>query len=79
MWTKMPRAGFEPMILVFERAKTFHALDHAATNKKLSSKQVKNKEELQPISEYVQMDPLKCGADGRKSVFFNRVISLDIQ
>jgi hypothetical protein len=27
----MPRAGFEPTILVFERAKTVHALDRAAT------------------------------------------------
>jgi hypothetical protein len=26
----MPRVGFEPMILAFERTKTFHALDHAA-------------------------------------------------
>jgi hypothetical protein len=24
----MPRVGFEPTILVFERAKTFHALGH---------------------------------------------------
>jgi hypothetical protein len=27
----MPRVGFEPTILVFERAKTVHALDRAAT------------------------------------------------
>jgi hypothetical protein len=27
----MPRVGFEPKISAFERAKTFHALDHAAT------------------------------------------------
>jgi hypothetical protein len=27
----MPRAGFEPMIPVFEKAKTVHALDRAAT------------------------------------------------
>jgi hypothetical protein len=27
----MPLAGFEPMIPVFDRAKTFHALDRAAT------------------------------------------------
>jgi hypothetical protein len=27
----MPLAGFEPMIPVFKRAKTFHALDRAAT------------------------------------------------
>jgi hypothetical protein len=27
----MPRAGFERTITVFERAKTVHALDHAAT------------------------------------------------
>jgi hypothetical protein len=27
----MPRVGFEPTIPVFERAKTVHALDHAAT------------------------------------------------
>jgi hypothetical protein len=27
----MPRVGFEPMIVVFERAKTVHALDRAAT------------------------------------------------
>jgi hypothetical protein len=27
----MPRVGFEPTIPVFERAKTFHALDRAAT------------------------------------------------
>jgi hypothetical protein len=27
----MPRVGFEPTIPVFERAKTNHALDHAAT------------------------------------------------
>jgi hypothetical protein len=26
----MPWVGFEPTILVFERAKTFHALDRAA-------------------------------------------------
>jgi hypothetical protein len=29
--TSMPRVGFEPMIPVFERAKTVHALDNAAT------------------------------------------------
>jgi hypothetical protein len=29
--TFMPRVGFEPMILVFERAKTVHTLDSAAT------------------------------------------------
>jgi hypothetical protein len=29
--TSMPRVRFEPMILVFERAKTVHAIDHAAT------------------------------------------------
>jgi hypothetical protein len=27
----MPRLGFEPTIPVFERAKTFHALDRAVT------------------------------------------------
>jgi hypothetical protein len=27
----MPRIGFEPTIPVFERAKTVHALDRAAT------------------------------------------------
>jgi hypothetical protein len=27
----MPRVGFEPTISMFERAKTVHALDHAAT------------------------------------------------
>jgi hypothetical protein len=27
----MPRVGLEPMIPVFERAKTIHALDRAAT------------------------------------------------
>jgi hypothetical protein len=27
----MPRVGFEPMIPVFERTKTVHALDQAAT------------------------------------------------
>jgi hypothetical protein len=27
----MPRLGCEPMILVFERAKTFHTLDRSAT------------------------------------------------
>jgi hypothetical protein len=27
----MHQVGFEPMILVFERVKTVHALDHAAT------------------------------------------------
>jgi hypothetical protein len=27
----MPQAGFEPTIPVFKRAKTFHALDRAAT------------------------------------------------
>jgi hypothetical protein len=26
----MPRVGFEPTILVFDRAKTVHALDRAA-------------------------------------------------
>jgi hypothetical protein len=26
----MPRVGFEPAIPVFERAKSVHALDHAA-------------------------------------------------
>jgi hypothetical protein len=26
----MPRVGFDPTIPVFERAKAFHALDHAA-------------------------------------------------
>jgi hypothetical protein len=29
--TSMPRVGFELTIAVFERAKTFHALDRAAT------------------------------------------------
>jgi hypothetical protein len=29
--TFMPRVGFEPTIPVFERAKTFHALDRATT------------------------------------------------
>jgi hypothetical protein len=29
--TSMPRVGFEPMILVFEREKTIHALDRMAT------------------------------------------------
>jgi hypothetical protein len=29
--TSMPRVGFEPMIPVFERTKTVHALDRAAT------------------------------------------------
>jgi hypothetical protein len=29
--TSMTRVGFEPMIPVFERVKTFHALDRAAT------------------------------------------------
>jgi hypothetical protein len=29
--TSMPRAGFKPKIQVFERAKTVHALDLAAT------------------------------------------------
>jgi hypothetical protein len=29
--TSMPRVGFEPMIPVFEQAKTVHALDCAAT------------------------------------------------
>jgi hypothetical protein len=29
--TSMPLAGFEPTIPVFKRAKTFHALDRAAT------------------------------------------------
>jgi hypothetical protein len=29
--TSMPREGFEPTIPVFERAKTVHALDRAAT------------------------------------------------
>jgi hypothetical protein len=29
--TSMPQGGFEPTIPVFERAKTVHALDHAAT------------------------------------------------
>jgi hypothetical protein len=29
--TFMPQVGFEPMIPVFERAKTVHALDRAAT------------------------------------------------
>jgi hypothetical protein len=27
----MPQVGFKPTIPVFEREKTFHALDHAAT------------------------------------------------
>jgi hypothetical protein len=27
----MPRVGFEPTTPMFERAKTFHALDHADT------------------------------------------------
>jgi hypothetical protein len=27
----MPRVGFEPMILVFQRTKMVHALDRAAT------------------------------------------------
>jgi hypothetical protein len=27
----MPQVGFEPTIPVFKRAKTVHALDHAAT------------------------------------------------
>jgi hypothetical protein len=29
--TYMPQVGFEPMIPVFERAKTFYALEHVAT------------------------------------------------
>jgi hypothetical protein len=29
--TSMPRVGFEPTIPAFERAKTIHALDRAAT------------------------------------------------
>jgi len=29
--TSMPRAGFKPMILVFERSKIIHALDRAAS------------------------------------------------
>jgi hypothetical protein len=29
--TSMPPVGLEPMIPVFEWAKTFHALDHVAT------------------------------------------------
>jgi hypothetical protein len=29
--TSMPRVGFKPAIPMFERAKTFHALDRAAT------------------------------------------------
>jgi hypothetical protein len=29
--TYMPRVGYEPMIPVFERAKTVHALNHSAT------------------------------------------------
>jgi hypothetical protein len=29
--TSMPQVGFEPTVPVFERAKTVHALDHAAT------------------------------------------------
>jgi hypothetical protein len=29
--TYMPEVGFEPKVLVFERAKPVHALDHAAT------------------------------------------------
>jgi hypothetical protein len=29
--TSMPRVGFEPTIPAFERAKTIHALDHAAS------------------------------------------------
>jgi hypothetical protein len=29
--TSMPQVGFEPMILVFERVKTVHALNRAAT------------------------------------------------
>jgi hypothetical protein len=27
----MPRVGFDPTIPAFERAKTFHALEHAVT------------------------------------------------
>jgi hypothetical protein len=37
--TSMPRVGFKPTIPVFERAKTFHALDRTAT--------VKNEHKLQ--------------------------------
>jgi hypothetical protein len=33
--TAMPRVGFQPMIPVFERAKTVHALDRAATVNKV--------------------------------------------
>jgi hypothetical protein len=29
--TYMPRVGFEPRVKVFERAKTFHALDQEVT------------------------------------------------
>jgi hypothetical protein len=29
--TSMPQMGFEPIIPVFEQAKTFHASDHVAT------------------------------------------------
>jgi hypothetical protein len=34
--TSMPQVGFEPTIPVFERAKTVHALDRAATGFSLS-------------------------------------------
>jgi hypothetical protein len=48
--TSMPRVRFEPMIPAFERAKTVHALDRAATvigwGKELYSTVIDNTNEL---------------------------------
>jgi hypothetical protein len=41
----MPRMGFEHTIPVFERAKTFHALDRAAT---VTGENKSNKSKLHP-------------------------------
>jgi hypothetical protein len=44
----MPRVRFEPMIPVFERAKTVHALDRTAT---VIGIPPKNKSEVLPLEE----------------------------
>jgi hypothetical protein len=79
MWTTTPRVGFEPKIPVFERAKTFRALNHAANHKKKSSKTSKKLEGMPAYLRIRPVDPLKCDADEWKSIFINRAISLDIQ
>jgi hypothetical protein len=46
----MSRVGFEPTIPVFDRAKTFHALDHAVTVISIKNRRRKGKRREENIS-----------------------------